>query len=124
LVRARAIFTLDVRTGQAQVLVPTLAALVTHDPYPLVRLAAVEAVWGCGAQARAAVPAITRALSDRQAYVRRAAALALGSFGLAAGTARQQLTRCLEDSDPAVRAAAAAALKKIGPDWFRPFTEG
>jgi HEAT repeat protein len=123
LARARAAFSLDVRTAPAQQLVPQLAEWVTRDPYPLVRLAAIEALRRFGAPARTATPAITAALSDPQAYVRRAAALALGSFGPAAEVARFQLTRRLEDGNPAVRAAAAAALKNIGQDGFSPVTE-
>jgi hypothetical protein len=123
LVRARTAFSLDARAAEAGLLVPKLAELVTQDPYPLVRLAAVEALWRFGAPASAAVAAMTRALADRQAFVRRSAALALGSFGTAAASARPHLTGRLTDSNPSVRAAAATALKNIGPDWFSPLNE-
>jgi HEAT repeat protein len=123
LTRARTAFALNARTAPAQQLVAKLAELLARDPYPLVRLAAVEALWRFGDSARPAIPLVTRALSDPVAYVRRAAALTLGGLGPAAGTARLSLTGRLTDSNAAVRAAALAALKNIGPDSFSPVSE-
>jgi HEAT repeat protein len=122
-VRATTAFALDVRTANAQRSVPKLAQMVTQDPYPLVRLAAVEALWRFGVEAKTAVPIMIRALSDRQAYVRRAAALALGSLGPAASTALMPLTGRLSDDNEGVRTAAASALKIIGAAWFGPISQ-
>jgi HEAT repeat protein len=116
-VRATTAFALDASDADCQRVVPRLAQMVSQDPYPLVRLAAVEALWRLGPAARPAVGAVTRALVDPEAYVRRAAALTLGSLGSAAGAAVIPLTGSLSDSSPAVRDAAAAALRKIGPVW-------
>jgi HEAT repeat protein len=118
--RAKTAFSLEVQSIDPERAVAKLAELVTRDPYPVVRLAAVEALWRLGAPAVAAVGTLTRALMDPQAYVRRAAALTLGSLGSAAGSAVMPLTGSLSDVNPGVREAAAAALRKIGPVWSNP----
>jgi hypothetical protein len=122
-VRATTAFSLDVLQADPQRTVPKLAEMVRQDPYPLVRLAAVEALWRFGAHAQAEVPTIARALTDRQDYVRRAAALTLGNLGPVAAAALSPLTSRLGDSNPAVRQAAAVALQKIGPVWPSPVNE-
>jgi hypothetical protein len=122
-VRATTAFLLDGNQADLGRAVPKLAEMATGDPSPLVRLAAVEALRRLGADAQAVLPAIARALADRQDYVRRAAALTLGDLGPAAGAALSALTSRLADSNPAVRQAASRALQQIGPAWPSPVNE-
>ncbi len=80
------------------------------------RIAAIDRVTELGARARAAVPALTKAvrLAD-DAETRWRAARALAAIGPPARPAVGTLIKVLEDSDPMVRAYAAHAIGKIGP---------
>ena len=72
-----------------------------------------------GMEARSAVTALTRLLSDRDARVRRWAAAALGDIGDARSVA--PLGRLLtKDPDPGVRLEAAFRLGKLGGAAARP----
>ena len=67
-----------------------------------------------GADARAAVPSLVRALRDDSKDVRLAAARALGA--IQAHAALPALTKALKDEAPAVRLAAAGSLIALGAD--------
>jgi HEAT repeat protein len=67
-----------------------------------------------GADARAAIPSLVRALGEDSKDVRRAAARALGM--IRAHSAIPALTRALKDDAPAVRLAAADSLIALGAD--------
>jgi HEAT repeat protein len=67
-----------------------------------------------GADAKWAVPTLTKLLSDPRAGIRALAARTLGEIG-AASEAESRLKQSLNDSDPAVRTAAKKALEQIHP---------
>ena len=69
-----------------------------------------------GPEAKAAVPALVKALGDRNAHVRADAASALYFIGPAAKTAVPALIGLLGDTDRYVRHWAVVALGKIGPE--------
>lgn len=79
------------------------------DEKPAVQKAVSEALIAHGGQA---VPALTRALSDKAAVSRINAAIALGMIGDA--KAVPALCGALKDSEPQIRQYAAEALGKIG----------
>lgn len=79
------------------------------------KVAAADALGELGGAAKAAVPALVKALEDGNIEVRVAAARALGSLGPATKDAVGPLTKTLKDSEPKVRGYAAFALGKIGP---------
>lgn len=76
------------------------------------------AYWAClvlneiGPDAKMAVPALTRLLSDKQADIRREAILALASIGEASAPAVSRLAQCLDDKID--RTATTYALGRIG----------
>jgi HEAT repeat protein len=76
--------------------------------------------WAClvlaeiGPEAKAAVPALVKALADERPEVRLQVAIALGEVGEAAKSAAPALSKLLNDAFPAVRAAAVFALGTIG----------
>ncbi len=91
-----------------------LTALLDSDPF--VRSQAARALGSVGADARRAVPALIRLLSnDGNEVARSAAASSLGAFGASAADAVGPLVRALADLDPNVAAAAAGSLGDIGP---------
>jgi HEAT repeat protein len=112
-VRSTTLFALNVGDRAARGVLPNLATMVTADPEAMVRLAAVETLRRFGADAVAAVPALSQALADRHPEVRRAAALTLGDLGTAAQSVLAALTARLNDNQPRVRSVVAAALAKI-----------
>ena len=112
-VRSTTLFALNVGDQAARGVLPNLATMATADPETMVRLAAVEALRRFGADAVAAIPALSQALADRHPEVRRAAALTLGDLGTAALGALTALTDRLSDNHPRVRTVVAAALEKI-----------
>lgn len=63
---------------------------------------------------RPAVPALTRALSDKDKVVRKYAALALAKAGASANEAIPALKACLNDPEQEVVKAARYALDEIG----------
>ncbi|GAB4374860.1 MAG: hypothetical protein Kow00121_19840 [Elainellaceae cyanobacterium] len=82
-------------------------------PHPEDRLFAAFALEGIGVDAKAAVPALIKALRDPNADVREKAAEALGEIGSAAKPAVQELITAFNEkllSSP----AALGALRKIG----------
>ncbi len=112
-VRSTTLFALNVSDQAARGVLPNLATMATADPETMVRLAAVEALRRFGADAVAAIPALSQALADRHPEVRRAAALTLGDLGTSALGAMTALTGRLSDNHPRVRTVVAAALEKI-----------
>lgn len=72
------------------------------------------AQWLGGHTEPAAIAALAKALSDRDAKVREAAARGLWRSGDAAAPARPQLVAALQDADPNVVAQAAGALQALG----------
>jgi HEAT repeats/HEAT repeat len=86
-----------------------------HDPDPVVRLRATQALWCVGPDPREAVPAFLAALSDPDAPVRAEAAEGLGRLASSGPEAVAALARALKDPDANVRAEAAEALQKVGP---------
>ncbi|HZT83199.1 MAG TPA: HEAT repeat domain-containing protein [Gemmataceae bacterium] len=121
--------------------VPALAKLAA-DPEPEVRAAAVEALACIGPPARAAGPALAKALGDEDVRTRRGAsaalvrvlgddavphltealaddraqpfaAAALGRLGPAARLAAPELERLAREGDPSVRLLATQALGRI-----------
>lgn len=77
------------------------------------RIRAAEALGRLGADAALAVPALTRALRDREHEMRWSAALALGRIGAPAATATPALVRALDDSSPHVRWTVPGVLVAI-----------
>jgi HEAT repeat protein len=116
------------KTAEPATLIPTLDAMANlGEPAVPVLIETLKdgksRYWACvvlseiGTKAQAAVPALTDALKDSQAYVRREALLCLGHIGPAARPATDAIIGLLNNDDqPTVRAAAAFALAKIGPD--------
>jgi HEAT repeat protein len=78
-----------------------------------VREAAAHALGRLGLEARAAIPALSRALRDPQGRVRWEAANALSSMGKESMTV---LVEALNEKDSKVRQAAAHGLGQIGPE--------
>jgi hypothetical protein len=68
-----------------------------------------------GGRAEIAVPALIKALSDKQERVRWRAASALGKIGSKAESAVSALIKALDDREWSVRWSSASALGKIGP---------
>jgi len=77
---------------------------------PFQRKQAAEAL---AAKGKAALPAVRRALKDRDWKVRRGATDALAALGADGLAAAPQLAAALKDKDAWVRAGAAAALGKM-----------
>jgi hypothetical protein len=88
-------------------------AELTSDESVIVRRRAALALGTFGADAKAAVPALTELLKDGDARVRSYAASALGKIGPEAKAATAALTAMLKDKDPKVQQAATEALEKI-----------
>jgi HEAT repeat protein len=84
------------------------------DRNPTVQAQAAYGLSRHGAEARAALPALTRALHSPHALVRQQAALALGEMGAEAEEAVPALIEALHDEEWSVRRQAATALGKIG----------
>ncbi len=92
-----------------------ISALVGRlgDPDPDVRDKAAEALMKIGPEG---VPALARALRERDANVRRAAAEVLGSFGAESKSVTADLGDAAKDTDAGVQKAAADAIKRIQSD--------
>jgi HEAT repeat protein len=84
--------------------------------YAYVGLEAAIVLGMMGPSAKAAVPALTKALRHHDINVRREAAIALGKIGADAKAAIPALTKALDDSDINVCREATIALVKIGDD--------
>ena len=85
------------------------------DPDRAIRTSAIDALEEIEpAAAKAAVPALTKALKDTSGYNRERAAIVLGQMGREAESAVPALGDLLADSRLAVVKSAADALRKIG----------
>ena len=92
-----------------------LTARLTGDPWPLVRMAAADALAGSPAEPSVEA-ALTRAIQDESPHVRAHVIAALGAHHESAqlGKIRERLSD--EDEYPMVRAAAAQALAALCDD--------
>jgi HEAT repeat protein len=108
------------RADPAPVIAGLSAALGDGDV--TVRFRAVRSLKGFGSQAKAAIPALTRAaVEDRDATVRAAAAEALGAIGPDAATAVPTILSIVaRPTTPAERLAAADALIRITQNTPKP----
>jgi HEAT repeat protein len=93
---------------------PALALLI-DDRNGDVRGSVLQALARYGRAAKAAVPALTRALAAPDEETQVLSARALGSIGADAGPAVPALIKALAASESEVRVASAQALGKIGP---------
>lgn len=98
----------------AQTFVNFAAKWSTEDPSSQVRFVAVHELGTFTNSAAVAVPALTRALKDRDTWVRSKACSSLERFGKDAASASAPLGAALNDPHPQVRADAARALQAIG----------
>jgi len=92
-----------------------IAALVARlaDPDSIVRDRAAEALAKVGPDG---VPALARALKERDPNVRRLAAEVLGAFGGESRSADAELNEAAKDPDAAVQKAATEALRRVKND--------
>ena len=93
--------------------VPALVEVLSASPTMDLREQAARSLGEIGAAAKEAIPALTKALSDREWQVRTAAATALGEMGALARSAVPALKAAAADQEAYVRAAAERALTKI-----------
>ena len=92
---------------------PALIQRLTEDPWPLVRIAAADALAESGAS-KAAEPALARALDrDDSPHVRARVVLALGAHHATAALPKIRERLADKDEWPLVRAAAARALAML-----------
>jgi len=95
------------------VAVSELVKVLKSDPDWKLRQAAAEALGRIGLDARAAVPALIRALRDENEHVRYHAIQSLGIMGPYARDAIPALKKALRDKYSEARKAAAEALKSV-----------
>ena len=111
-VRMEAALTLGEMGQAAKSAIPALFASLEGDELRLLEPVVSVTLGNMG---RAAVPALTKALSDKDARLRRTAAYALALVGSKATSAAGPLTAALGDTEADVRGLAAKALGRIGP---------
>jgi hypothetical protein len=90
-----------------------LAQRLGEDSHAGVRMSAARVLGMLSNSPAVAVPALTKALQDRDGGVRFTASTSLGQFGSAATTAIVSLQAALNDANPQVRLDAARALRSI-----------
>jgi HEAT repeat protein len=112
-VRMEAVLTLGEMGPAAKSTIPALLDALKEDELRLLEPLVSVTLGNIGAPA---VPALTKALGDKDARLRRTAAYALGLIGPKAGGAAHVLTEALDDAEADVRALAAKALGRIGAD--------
>ncbi|MCI0455869.1 MAG: HEAT repeat domain-containing protein [Gemmataceae bacterium] len=110
-VRLEAVLTLGEIGPPAKALVLDLFATLTDDELRLLEPAVAVTLGNIGT---AALPALTNALTHKDAARRRTAAYALSLIGAKADEAMPALIKALTDSDPDVRSRAARTLGKVG----------
>ena len=91
---------------------PALAQRLAEDPWPLVRIAAADALADSKAS-RIAEPALARAIDDDSPHVRAHVLLALGAHHAVAELVKIRQRLADKDEHPLVRAAAAQALAAL-----------
>jgi vesicle coat complex subunit len=82
------------------------------------RISAIESLVGLG---KPVVPALVRALKDKNPSVRSSAAIALGKMGVQATSAVPSLSHALQDENLEVRRSAAIAMGKLGRPALVPY---
>jgi HEAT repeat protein len=92
-----------------------LIRVLQEDKTATVRRAAALALPAVGAAPARSVPALVKALEDKNIPVAVAAAESLGKFGPRAKSAIRALEGLLQHKKPALRNAVAAALEQIRP---------
>jgi HEAT repeat protein len=100
---------LGLRTSERTAVQPLVEGLRSKDPG--LRRSAAEAL---GTKGRAALPALSKALSDGDVIVRREVAWSFVRIGTLAQPATPALLAALSDNDREVREHAATALGQIG----------
>jgi HEAT repeat protein len=116
----RALGDSDVRVREAAVrasaalpdAAPALAQRLVEDPWPLVRIAAADALADSKAS-RVAEPALARAIEDDSPHVRAHVLLALGAHHAVAELPKIRERLVDKEEHPLVRAAAAQALAAL-----------
>jgi HEAT repeat protein len=91
---------------------PALAQRLANDPWPLVRIAAADALADSKSSALAE-PALARAIEDESPHVRAHVVLALGAHHAVAELPKIRERLIDADEHPLVRAAAAQALAAL-----------
>lgn len=89
------------------------AKQLVEDPHSVVRMSAARNLRASSKGGEVAIPALIKALDDREAGVRFEACQSLGQFGPAAASALGRLEALLSDSNADVRYHAAQALQTI-----------
>lgn len=114
LVRRSAAFALGALGKEALTARPVLEAALAENNHPAVRQ---NAAWALGRLGPDTVPALSKAVLDKDWLVRRDAAYALGSLGPeAAKPALPELLVCCQTPDSEVRRAALTVLiRLVGP---------
>ena len=92
---------------------PLLTGRLTGDPSAGARMSAAMVLRNFTNAAALVVPALARAMHDRDGGVRFTAAESLGHFGAEASPAVPTLEAALSDENPTVRASATQALHLI-----------
>jgi HEAT repeat protein len=112
-VRMEAVLTLGEMGPAAKSTIPALLGALKDDELRLLEPLVSVTLGNIGASA---VPALTKALGDKDARQRRTAAYALGLIGPRAERAVGGLTEALGDEEVDLRALAAKALGRIGSE--------
>ncbi len=112
-VRRNAAWALGKIGKEAASAVPELIKALRFSPWNISGNASVALTEIGKEAATIVVPALTKALSNRNPSTRQYAALVLGGIGSEAASAVPALTKALDDSDPNVREYAAEALREI-----------
>jgi HEAT repeat protein len=112
-VRLEAVLALGEMGSAARETVPALLDALKGDELRLLEPLVAATLGNIGP---AAVPALLKALPDKDAARRRTAAYALALIGPQAAEAVPALTEALHDAESEVRALAAKALGKIGQE--------
>ena len=81
---------------------------------------AAGALGGLGSDAKDAIPALSKALDDKQQHVREAAATALDKMG---AEGLQALSKALANAYPDVKEVAIASLGKAGSTGVTPLAD-
>lgn len=112
--RFAAALTLFTMRGQAEDAVPALCEVLAKDPYSAARAMAASALGKIARKTEQSVPALVKALRDKDRGVKRNAGDALAELGPAAKSAVGDLSKMLKDKDVSLRKTAATALGRMG----------
>ncbi|MDF1667911.1 MAG: HEAT repeat domain-containing protein [Planctomycetota bacterium] len=112
--RFAAALTLFTMRGQAEDAVPALCEVLAKDQYSAARAMAASALGKIARKTEISVPALVKALRDKDRGVKRNAGDALAELGPAAKNAVGDLSKMLKDKDVSLRKTAATALGRMG----------